>query len=313
MMMQVAHASDAWRNCAESGRTVLLRSVILSAWLLAIGPVAAKDSCPQHFAGGRQPVLTNPKLTQDTLTLCYEGFSILHSGISRTPLYAAERLTRARVAAARSVDRADAFREEERLPARDRSELRDYVRSGYDRGHMAPAGDMPTEAAQAESFSLANIVPQNRSANRSLWAAIEESVRRLATRRGDLYVVTGPIFEGDEVAKLNGRVLIPTHLYKAVLDPAHGEAAAYLAPNTASGEWKAVSMAELRRRSGLDVFPSLSDRAKASAMALPEPRAFSRHPDRPRRKEESGVESFLRNEAHRLLRRLWRDLMRSIF
>lgn len=259
------------------------------------------------------PELSNRRLGRDIVALCYEGFAVLHSGISRTPLYAAERLTRARVAAARSVDRADAFREEDRLPVRDRSALRDYVRSGYDRGHMAPAGDMPTEAAQAESFSLANIVPQNRSANRSLWAAIEESVRRLATRRGDLYVVTGPVFEGETIASLNGRVLIPTHLYKAVLDPARGEAGAYLAPNTGSGDWRLVSMAELRRHAGLDVFPALSERAKARVMALPEPRAFSRDPDRPRRAQESGVESWLRNEAHRLLRRLWRDLMRAIF
>lgn len=282
------------------------------AFAVASAPAEARESCPQHFAAARMPVLVNPNLARESLPLCFAGFAVLHSGVSRTPLYAAERLTRAGVAAARSVDRADAFHEEDRLPRGHRSALRDYVHSGYDRGHMAPAGDMASGQAQAESFSLANIVPQNRSANRSLWAAIEESVRRLATGRGEIYVVTGPVFEGASVDAINGRVLVPTRLYKAILDPARGEAAAYLAANDASGDWRRVSLAELGGIAGIDVFPGLSDRAKARAMDLPEPRAFSRDGGRSGR-EDASVESWLRNEIHRILRRMWRDFLRSIF
>lgn len=288
-----------------------LRPIALFLALLATAPASAeaRETCPRHFAAARTPALVNPKLARDTLSLCFAGFAVLHSGVSRTPLYAAERLTRASVAAARSIDRADAFHEEDRLPRGQRSALRDYVRSGYDRGHMAPAGDMPTGEAQAESFSLANIVPQNRSTNRSLWAAIEESVRRLATGRGEIYVVTGPVFEGESVSAINGRVLVPTRLYKAVHDPARGEAAAYLADNDSSGRWQRVSVAQLTAIAGIDVFPGLSDRAKARAMDLPEPRAVSRE----RRRDEASVESWLKNEIHRILRRMWRDFLRSIF
>nr|WP_278044940.1 DNA/RNA non-specific endonuclease [Moraxella caviae] len=78
-----------------------------------------------------------------------------YSGVSRTPLWAAEHLTRERVTLAASLVREDSFRVESRLPHADRAELRDYSRSGYDRGHLAPNGDMASTSQQYDSFSLA--------------------------------------------------------------------------------------------------------------------------------------------------------------
>lgn len=294
---------------------LVVLAVVLAVVPAVASPVAAfadagagSPACPSLFAGGRAPVLINPKLAGRTVPLCFQGFAVLHSGLSRTPLYAAERLTRRSVAAARRVERADAFHEEEALPEDDRARLSDYVRSGYDRGHLAPAGDMPSETAQAESFSLANIVPQNRSANRTLWAAIEESVRRLASERGEIFVVTGPVFEGGTVDAIRGRVLVPSQLFKAVYDPRTGAAGAYLAPNEAGGAWRTVSLATLRDIAGLDVFPDLSEEAKARAMALPEPHEFSRG-----NRDQESFADFLRQLAYEGLRRLWRELLRAIF
>jgi endonuclease G len=295
------------------------RHLLLAVWLCVVPAAASAETCINAFADGHRPEIVNPKLTAHTVPLCFEAFAVLHSGVSRTPLYAAERLTRDSVAAARRVDRLDAFHDEDAVPAADRARLDDYVRSGYDRGHMAPAGDMPTATAQAQSFSLANIVPQDRALNRGLWAAIEESVRRLATRRGTLYVVTGPIYAGDAIQAINGRVLVPTQLFKALYDPATGEAGAYLVPNQDDPPWQAVSLDTLREVSGLDVFPMLPPEAKARAMELPEPRTYSRgEPDgdaRPRRRapEPESFESWAKDQLHRALRRLWRDLMRAIF
>lgn len=287
----------------------LLRAAIPAVLLLSLSPDAhSAESCPLLFAGGRAPVASNAKLAAKAVPLCFEAFAVLHSGTARTPLYAAERLTRAGIAAARRVDRVDSFHEEERLAPDERAELGDYVRSGYDRGHMAPAGDMPTESAQAQSFSLANIVPQDRGLNRSLWSAIEESVRRLASQRGEIFVVTGPVFTGRSLQALKGRVLVPTELYKAVYDPARGEAGAYVARNESGAEWRTLSLDELRTLSGLDVFPSAPAAAKAKAMALPEPYA----PSRRHRQEESWQDRLL-SEVGRFLRRAWRDFLRSIF
>jgi endonuclease G, mitochondrial len=281
-------------------------AAILAVAALAAAPARADEACSALFAEGRAPVLTNPKLAARTVPLCFEAFAVLHSGTARTPLYAAEHLTRASIADARTVARDDSFHEEARLPEDQRASLEDYVRSGFDRGHLAPAGDMPTLSAQAESFSLANIVPQNRALNRGLWAAIEESVRRLASERGEIFVVTGPIFEGRSVGAIKGRVLVPTQLFKAIYDPRTGEAGAYLAPNAAGAQWRAVPLATLRDMAGLDVFPALPEAAKAKAMVLPEPQEFARD-------GQESFADFLKQLAVDVLRRLWRELMRAIF
>ncbi|SFM68413.1 DNA/RNA non-specific endonuclease [Methylobacterium pseudosasicola] len=275
-------------------------------------PAGAQDTCPALFANGLAPILTNAKLAARTVPLCFEAFAVLHSGVTRTPLYAAEHLTRASVADARTVARDDSFHEETRLPDAERASLEDYVRSGFDRGHLAPAGDMPTLSAQAESFSLANIVPQNRVLNRGLWADIEEGARRLATRRGSLFLVTGVIFSGDAVQQIKGGVLVPTQLFKALYDPASGEAGAYLARNDDSRDWRAVSIDELTREAGIDVFPGLQPAAKASAMALPDPKAAARA-DEHRPRHEQTWQDWLSREFNRAVRKVLRDLMRAIF
>ena len=264
-------------------RVPILRVLIPLALLAlcappSLGPAAAAErrpaaaACPEHFARGRPPVPLNPRLTQGARTLCYQAFAVLHSALTRTPLWAAEHLTAERVHAARQVPRDSEFHAEPDLPENERAELADYARSGYDRGHLAPSGDMPTPEAQQESFTLANMTPQAPELNRVLWEGIESAVRTLATRRHDLYVVTGPIFRGERLQALRDRVVVPTHLFKAVLDTRRGRAGAYVATNTEVPEWRAVSMAELAELTGLDVFPALSARAKQDAMPLPDPK-----------------------------------------
>ncbi|MBL6458967.1 DNA/RNA non-specific endonuclease [Belnapia sp. T6] len=50
---------------------------------------------------------------------------------------------------------------------------------------MAPSGDMAPLEGQAESFSLANLVPQNPGSNRCLWEGTESAVRELALQEGE--------------------------------------------------------------------------------------------------------------------------------
>lgn len=237
---------------------------------------AQTPGCEKHFFQKTAPEFTRKSLQANTTGLCFEAFAVVHSGVSRTPLWSAEYLTRDSLRAGREVPREDSFHAESALPPKQGAELADYVRSGFDRGHMAPAADMPTAQAQHESFSLANIVPQNRKNNQVLWAAIEGATRHLVNVRGELYVVTGPVFEGDKIERINGRVFVPTDVFKAVVDPVSGQAAAWIAPNDDSGEYQVIPIAALEKKIGINLFPKLPEAAKQKAMPLPEPRVRER-------------------------------------
>ena len=251
-----------------------LRAFAFSALLLLAAPVlASDDGCSSQLYRGAAPVIKREKLAEETHPLCFSEIAVLYSGISRTPLWSAEHLTPDRIDKAISLPRlhSNTFHMEPRLSEEERSELSDYRRSGFDRGHMAPNGDMSTREAQEESFSLANMVPQDPCNNEVLWEGIESAVRDIALSGEDVFVVTGPAFLGAELQSLKGRVLVPTHIYKAIYVPSRNAAAAYFAPNDESQDWETLAIADLETRIGIDVFPELVANVRQHAMILPSP------------------------------------------
>ncbi len=227
----------------------------------------AVSGCANSYVGGISPKLTNTKLEAKTQNICFTDYAVLHSGITKTPLWAAEHLTKRGLS--KSVERDDDFHPELSLPKDQRADLEDYSGSGYDRGHLAPAADMTTDKAMRESFSLANMTPQLPAHNRGLWSSLEKKTRELATKRGELYVVSGAIFTGAAIKRINKRVFIPSSYFKAVYDPKTGESGAYLVPHDDSKDYETISIEELVKVAGIDPFPSLSASSKSKAMKLP--------------------------------------------
>lgn len=140
----------------------------------------------------------------------------------------------------------------------------DYLRSGYDRGHLAPAADLAfSEEAITESFLMSNISPQARDFNAGIWRELEENTRNWAKKYKKLYVVTGPVL----TEKINGtigknEVSIPGYFYKVILDLSEPElkGIAFLLPNQVSYEplyEYAVSIDEVEQLTGIDFFPEL--------------------------------------------------------
>lgn len=241
-------------------------------FILTSAAWAASTSCPDHYAGGTAPDLINAKLSVKTKEVCYSGYGLLHSGVTRTPLYSAEHLTRTRLLEGKGLKRQSQFHPDDHIPPSERAELHHYTHSGYDRGHVAPSGDMFDLQSQHESFSLANMVPQDSSINRGVWSKIETGVRRMAKSRGELYVVTGPLFRGNKLQRIGGAVMVPTAMFKAVFDPKKHEAGAYIVENVEGAIPQVVSIAECEKLSGLRIFPRLNDHARTRAMRLPLPR-----------------------------------------
>jgi endonuclease G len=200
------------------------------------------SSCASQLPQGKTPTFANPKLGVDVHMICYQEYAVAVSGKTLTALWSAEYLTRQRLTAAKSVKRVNSFHEEDSLPAASRSHLRDWVRSGYDRGHLSPSGDASTSRAQNETFSLANMVPQNPSNNRHLWEGIESGTRAFALSNGKLYVITGPLFVGQNIKFINNRVAVPTQLFKLLYNPVNNTAGVYVVDNidTKTIAWKSI-------------------------------------------------------------------------
>ncbi|MBC8472238.1 MAG: DNA/RNA non-specific endonuclease [Planctomycetes bacterium] len=174
-----------------------------------------------------------------------EGYVLGHDGRLKIPVWVQYELGRGDLTG--TAARKDDFRADASIPFRYRAELDDYEDSGFDRGHMAPAGDMNrSEKVMSESFLLSNMAPQvGEGFNQNIWRDLETAVRGWVQERGRLTIITGPIFavENSRVSYgVIGRnnVAVPTHFYKIVVDnndPDNVQALAFMMPNRAlSGE-----------------------------------------------------------------------------
>ena len=266
------YSSDSWGDM-PLGLSRLITSILtlISTLIFSIMPTYANDftQCSESFHNGIYPEFTTIKLSKDTQALCFDGFAVMHSGITRTPLWSAEHLTRQRLDQAKQIDREDSFHEESRLPESARAKLSDYSSSGFDRGHLAPNGDMANRSQQYDSFSMANIAPQSPRNNRYIWRNIESATRHLTQQYGEVYTITGVAFTNQKVKRLQGRVLVPSHFFKAVYIPAINQAGVYYAPNDESERIDIISLDELTAEIGIDVLPALDNAIKAQALALP--------------------------------------------
>lgn len=257
---------------------VVLGLVATGSFAIAFGqekiaqfiPFAGSNSstCLQQFYRDEPPFLVKDSLQKNSYPLCFNGFNVMYSGVSKTPLWSAEYLSPARLS--QKIKREDSFHEESRVSQSHRALLSDYKASGYDRGHMSPNADMPDKASQYDSFSLANMVPQAPKNNQQIWRELEEATRAMVTKqKNDVYVVTGPVFSGKKLKTIGNGVIVPTAVFKAIYIPKHGVIGAYYAPNDNSLKVKVVSVCYLEEQIGINLFPQLTEEQKRNTYKLP--------------------------------------------
>ncbi len=156
------------------------------------------------------------------------------------------------------------FREDPEVKTKSAS-LEDYKKSGYDRGHLCPAGDMAwSELTMSESFYMSNMSPQVPAFNRGIWKYLESDVREWAKQNKELYIVTAGVLKDSLPTIGANKVAVPHYFYKIILDYCKPEykAIAFVIANEGSKQSVfdfAVSIDSVEKLTGLDFFPTLSD------------------------------------------------------
>ena len=147
----------------------------------------------------------------------YTGHSLYYNEDMRTPVWVAWEITREE-ASQKKVDREVEFTPDPMIDGV-KAYYYDYNSSGYDRGHMAPAGDMKWDSkAMEEVFYMSNICPQNHELNAGDWNDLEMKTRYWAKKYGKVYVVCGPIYRNKQPKRIvSHRVAVPDAFFKAIL------------------------------------------------------------------------------------------------
>lgn len=202
--------------------------------------------------------------------LCRLGFALSHDHRMGVPRWVGYRLLPDRQ---RVVDQRFPFMPDPALP--DGGAILDAFRgSGFDRGHLVPSFEMAWSYSAAREVQFhSNLSPQHPSLNRGGWAALDRAIHGWVDKRGVLYVVTGPVFKPGNSRRLNDAVAVPVAYFKVVYDPAERAVLAFLLPNDESVRSYAdltrflVTVDEVERRTGLDVFSDLPEQLQTTLEA----------------------------------------------
>ncbi|KAK8932552.1 hypothetical protein H634G_06211 [Metarhizium anisopliae BRIP 53293] len=195
---------------------------------------------------------------------------------TRNPHWVVEHITPDSLSSRDGDRKHSVFLEDTAVPVQFRALLKDYFRSGYDRGHQVPAADAKwSQKAMNDTFYLTNISPQvGDGFNRDYWAHFEDFCRRLTGRYPSVRIVTGPLYlprkdpvDGKwyvryEMIGAPPSVAVPTHFYKVIFAEdgrAGGNVAigAFVLPNAAIPNEKPITDFEVpieavERASGLE-------------------------------------------------------------
>lgn len=213
------------------------------------------------------PVMTAPRKGQ---IIRHTGYTVSYNENLRLPNWVAYELTRQETQG--NVQRTDRFIADPQVKGVIATNA-DYTRSGYDKGHMAPAADMKwSVTAMKESFYFSNMCPQHPELNRRKWKDLEEKIRDWAIADSAIIIICGPIVE-DSAQKIGkNRVVVPQKFFKVILSPFvdNPRAIGFLFDNERSVEplgTYVVSVDSIETLTGMDFFTPLPDELEDSIEA----------------------------------------------
>ena len=190
-----------------------------------------------------------------------EGYTVSYNTKYRIANYVAWKLTPERMRG--SAKRAQFFEDPE-LASNEKVYFGDYSGSGFDRGHMCPAGDNKwSPTAMLDCCIMSNICPQNHTLNGGDWRILEEACRAWVSRKKEsIYIIAGPIFTDAPPRWMKKRVRIPDGFFKALvcLDAGRERGIAFVYDNVAGSrpmDSYTMTIDEVEQLTGFDLFHSL--------------------------------------------------------
>lgn len=243
-------------------KSLLLIIPIVVLYLVGCFPISSDNTViANNNQFGNLEMVTTPE-TIPSQIVNYEGMILSFNKDLHIPNWVAWELTATEVSG--TFPRDDNFRGDDNVIGS--AEKWDYSYSGYDRGHMAPAGDMKWSAkAMDESFYMTNMCPQAKSLNTGAWKRLEEKCRQWAEIDSAIIVICGPIVT-DPINEYIGdsKVAVPQRFFKVILSPyiENPRGIGFIMPNAkvpGGMQAAAVSIDEVERVTGYDFFSSLPD------------------------------------------------------
>ena len=229
-------------------------SIILLQLFYGLGLLA------QQVAG--IPNLGLPAITPNDAVITHLGYTLSYNEKHEQANWVAYELTAEETQ--KTVERSNDFRPDTAVHTGSATN-QDYLASGYDRGHLAPAADMGWSLqAMEESFFYSNMSPQVPGFNRGIWKKLEEKIRQWATDNQAIYVVTGPVLEDSLPTIGPEKVSVPRAYYKVILDYTLPgiKGIAFILPNASSSlplQDFAVPIDSVESVTGIDFFPAIPD------------------------------------------------------
>lgn len=192
----------------------------------------------------------------------HTGYTVSYNKAWRIPNWVSYELTRAETQGREK--RGDRFTADPQVAGTIATNA-DYTRSGFDKGHMAPAADMKwSESVMTESFYFSNICPQHPELNRRKWKDLEEKIRDWAIADSAVIIITGPVPSQRTRTIGKNRIVVPEQFFKVILSPfgTSPKAIGFLFRNAKSTEplrTYVVSVDSIEVLTGMDFFAPLPD------------------------------------------------------
>jgi endonuclease G len=168
---------------------------------------------------------------QDQVVLKHTNYTSLLSKSKKYPVMVEWWVTKSMVSCPTPLKRKDNFKPDPLLPEHTNI-AKDYVGSGYDRGHMMPAADnlCQTQLIQDESFYFSNMSAQTHRLNAGDWKSLETFTREESSLKDSIHVWAGNF---GEVKKI-GSVSVPKYCWKVIHIKKENKWVAYLFENNTS-------------------------------------------------------------------------------